>query len=344
MKILVVDFAASEGGALTILKEFYEEAKKDKNNTYVFLLSGEYLKSASNIKVVIDGDKKKHFNRLVFDLWFGRKYVEKFSPDLIFSLQNTIVFGARRKQVIYVHQPIPFQNEKKFSFFKKREMRYAIIQHLLGFLVKKSVKSADGVVVQTKWMQTEVSNKTGKNSKEIFIVKPTVHMPDNTSAGRVDCNVFFYPTSNYLYKNNGLLVDAAEEMTERGITDFQINLTIPGKSLKNIKYLGKIDRGEVLKRLSSSILVFPSYIESFGLPLLEAREIGTIVLAADTAFSREILDGYENAYFFDPFSVESLMCLMERCVKGEIKLKHKRTIKPDEKDLNIVGVLEEVVK
>ena len=47
-----------------------------------------------------------------------------------------------------------------------------------------------------------------------------------------------------------------------------------------------------------SILVFPSYVETFGLPLLEARKSGTYILASDCSFSREILEGYEKALFF----------------------------------------------
>ena len=48
-----------------------------------------------------------------------------------------------------------------------------------------------------------------------------------------------------------------------------------------------------------SVLLFPSYVESFGLPLLEARLTGTYVIASNCPFSREILDGYEKALFFD---------------------------------------------
>ena len=46
---------------------------------------------------------------------------------------------------------------------------------------------------------------------------------------------------------------------------------------------------------------------------------GAIVLASDTPFSREVLDGYENAYFFDPFSPDELADLMEKVVLGEIE-------------------------
>ena len=47
------------------------------------------------------------------------------------------------------------------------------------------------------------------------------------------------------------------------------------------------------------ITLFPSYIETFGLPLLEAKELNGIVLASDRPFSHEILDGYDKAIFIE---------------------------------------------
>ena len=65
-------------------------------------------------------------------------------------------------------------------------------------------------------------------------------------------------------------------------------------------------------------LVFPSYIESFGYPMAEARQVGTLVLAADTPFAREVLADYKNAYFFDPFKPEELASLMGNAIRGDI--------------------------
>lgn len=36
----------------------------------------------------------------------------------------------------------------------------------------------------------------------------------------------------------------------------------------------------------------------------------SVILASDCPFSHEILDDYENAYFFDPFNGEALSNLM----------------------------------
>ena len=58
------------------------------------------------------------------------------------SLQNTIVRGTKIPQVVYVHQPVSFQSAYRFSFFKQEERKMAVIQYLLGWIIKSSIKSA----------------------------------------------------------------------------------------------------------------------------------------------------------------------------------------------------------
>ena len=57
----------------------------------------------------------------------------------------------------------------------------------------------------------------------------------------------------------------------------------------------------VYEQYAKSVLIFPSYIETLGLPLLEARLTGCPIIAADTPFAKEILDGYNNVAYFGQF-------------------------------------------
>ena len=43
--------------------------------------------------------------------------------------------------------------------------------------------------------------------------------------------------------------------------------------------------------------------------------MGAVVLASDTPFSREVLEGYDRAYYFDPFRPEELAALMEEVMQ-----------------------------
>lgn len=86
-----------------------------------------------------------------------------------------------------------------------------------------------------------------------------------------------------------------------------------------IEFIGKISRQQVFDLYSKSVLLFTSYIETFRLPMLEAKLHKGIIIASDCPFSHEILDGYENAYFFDPFNPIELKNLMEKIIMNDIK-------------------------
>ena len=95
MRIIVNDIAASQSGALTVLKSFYEFVKEhDKENEYVFLLSDRYIEETERIKVCICKTVKKNgFEKIRFDFITGKSFIEKLQPDYVLSLQNIITFG-----------------------------------------------------------------------------------------------------------------------------------------------------------------------------------------------------------------------------------------------------------
>ena len=71
-------------------------------------------------------------------------------------------------------------------------------------------------------------------------------------------------------------------------------------------------RTQLFEQYASSVLVFPSYIETIGLPLLEARSVGAPILAADCLYARDGVGDYERVKFFETFDSEALSRLMKQ--------------------------------
>lgn len=301
MRILINDIAASSGGAITILKQFYNYIlANDTENEWIFFLGDKFLEEKNNIKVVcFPKVKASHFKKVLFDCCYGQMVIERYNPDVILSLQNIIVFRAKQPQFLYVHQSIPFQNAKKFSFFKKDERKLAMVQYIIGFFIKRSIKKADKVFVQTNWMRKAIEKYTGGTAEKIISILPNVD-EFKPCIEKYQTNRFFYPTSNHKYKNNDVIVKACNILNEDGINDFTVYLTLPEGTVKhkNIICTGILDKCRMQTEYQSSCLLYPSSIETVGLPLLEARECSTMIIAADTPFSRECLAGYSNATFF----------------------------------------------
>lgn len=320
MRIVVVDFAAKIGGATSILKSFYQYLVDNSDqNEWIFLLSDHIIEETPNIKVVIlTKEKQSRLRRLAFDLIYGRKLIRELNVDALFYLQNTLIHAVCVPQVMYMDQSLSFQTEKNFSFLKSSERKYAVYQHLIGRMNHTACKNAEYTVVQTEWLKKAIIEQCGVDAERVKKVAPNESSDcSKYHAAQIDQSTFFYPASGAIYKNHKCIYDALALLDE----PCNVVLTIPEAEgiPERCQCVGTISQEEVYAQMEKSVLVFPSYIESFGLPLKEAREIGTIVLAADTLFAREILEGYENAYFFNTFCPNELAELMNKVISAEIR-------------------------
>ena len=344
MRIVVNDIAASTGGAMTVLRDFYTwVCENDRENQWIFLLSDRYFEETENVKIhTLPEVKKSGWKKLLFDFVTGRKYMEALEPDVVFSLQNIITFGMKVPQVVYIHQSIPFQTTKRFSFLRASEQKLAVIQHLIGGIIKLSARKSDRVIVQTKWMQEAVCQMCRLPADKVMTSLPQIKsIPLVNEAVEFEPTRFFYPTAPASYKNNACIFRASELLDQKGIKH-EVTLTLaPEKTRASVNCVGRLPYEKLFDYYRGGTLLFPSYIETFGYPMGEARCVGTMVLASDTPFSREVLDGYENACFFDPFRPEELADLMEQIATG--KLVRKEVSAPESKQVNNWALVSEQI-
>ncbi|SIQ31004.1 glycosyltransferase [Halanaerobium kushneri] len=341
MNIMVFDVPAESGGALSILNDFYQEVieNDDKNINWIFVLSKPEYKEFDNITVLnFSWVKKSWFHRLYFDHFVAPKLVKKYNIDKIFSLQNVIIPKTDVEQILYAHQPLPFSG---YKFNINENFKFWIYQNLISKKIYNSIKLANKVIVQTNWMKKACTEKADVKSDKIDVIPPKINLNiENTFDKNNKIKTFFYPAGASYYKNHRLIIEASKLLEASNINDYKIILTLNGNENKNIKELykevkkynlpvefaGRLERDEVFNLYTKSYLLFPSYIETFGLPMLEAKLHKTIILASDKAFSHEILDDYENAYFFDPFDAEELMKYMKKLLVGEISYKKVNSV------------------
>lgn len=288
----------------------------------MFILSQKLFDETSNIKIHLY--KKGRFNwlrRLLFDNYILNRLCKRYEIDGVLSFQNTISFTSRLPQLVYMHQVIPFQKEKTFSFLRKDEMIYAVYQHLIGSLIRKSVEKADLVVVQAEWLRELVKVRTNSNPDKIIVNRLDCKVNDAADDVNMPIwsNHFFYPAFECIYKNQTVIRQACAILQAQNI-DAVVELTIDSEYTEStiIKSCGKLPHNDVMNRFRSSTLIFPSYLETVGLPLVEAMSANALILAADCQYAHETLKNYPNAYFFDPFNPEELAELMKNVIDGKI--------------------------
>ena len=124
-----------------------------------------------------------------------------------------------------------------------------------------------------------------------------------------------------LYKNHQVLFQALNEIKKETGQRITLKLTadenainkIYGNNIVNdisVRYIGYLNKNEIIDQYEHSILVFPSYIETVGLPLKEAKSVGGIILAADCEYAHETIMDYDKAYYFKPDNSSELAGLI----------------------------------
>ena len=68
---------------------------------------------------------------------------------------------------------------------------------------------------------------------------------------------------------------------------------------------------------TSDVIVFPSKLETWGLPLTEAKAYNKRILAADLPYAREAIGDYDLVSLFPVNSAEVLANLMAEIIQGK---------------------------
>ena len=211
---------------------------------------------------------------------------------------NTPVF-------IYFHNVLFFSSKNK-NMSKLERIKFSLKNVYLKLLNNKDYNW----LVQTQIVKNLLVENNKFRSDKIFI-SPIFHLNHEKVIEKKD--FFIYPTSNIKNKNNEKLIRAFIDASRK--TDKNLNLYITldrnelnfkyklPKSLK-IKFLGELEHYDLIKLISEAkYLIFPSFEESFGLPLIEAKHNFCIILASDKEYVKELIDA---DFYFDPKDIKDI--------------------------------------
>ena len=329
MKIVVYDVAAEDGGGLFVLKDFYNEVLNHNDGIeWHFFVSTKEIKSNKNI-IVHYYPKKNIINRMLSEQIQISKMISSISPNLVVSLQNMPLVFCKYKQVVYLHQSLQYC-PVSFSFFHRSERKLAIKQHIVCNIYRLFLHKAKHIYVQTNWIKKATIKWLNCKKSKISVVPVTIQKNEfqNLKYDGFNSHTFFYPARAQQYKNHIVVIKAVKLLVKKGVKNFKVIFTIDPKENKYAKvlkdkskglpidFVGTLPYEQVWKEYSKSIMIFPSYLETCGLPLLEAKSMRSIIIASDLPFSHEALLNYSNALFFKFDDSSMLSEQMERVLNG----------------------------
>ena len=308
MKIFVNASNIHQGGGKVLLVDFLNVLEKENrfSQIIVFIDSRFQEDNLFSKKICFFKVRRSLINRLLVDLKIKKKLQKQDrvfyfgnAPPL-FNFQDHCSFLFLQNRLL-----LEKENRKYLNFRQKLNFFY---QRLFLKFFYKNIKK---VIVQTKTM-SRLALEFGIEQNRILLAPYREKINDSKEEGRAKKNskgesTFIYIADNYLYKNHSNLVKAWEILAQRGIKPLlRLNVTplflekLMGKSLKlkNIDFIEIKARQEVQDWYKKSdVLIYPSFVESFGLPLLEAQDMGLAIIASEKSYIRDVAAPVET---FDP--------------------------------------------
>ena len=338
--IIISAINFNEGGPLTIYKECLKCLEENFLEEYkvVALVHDKSLFSEYEGKIEIiefKDSKRSYLKRIYYEYFYFKKLSKKFKPYLWFSLHDMTPNVVTDKRAVYCHNPIIFYDVKRKDMIN--EFKMFMFSRFYKYIYKINIKKNNFVVVQQDWIRKRF--KKIFKIKNVVVAHPNVVIDDsnnNYKNTKIVKNSFLYPSFPRIFKNFEVICKAVEILENKNIENFKVYLTIDGSEniyskeivekygrLKCIEFIGLQTRENLMKYYSKiETVIFPSKLETWGLPISEAKAFGKNIILADLEYAHETLGTYEKVMFFGPDDAEKLAEKMEMLINDDENMKN----------------------
>ncbi len=326
-----------EGGPLVVMKECLKAFSCYEHVKVIALVSdlkfyNDFPKTQRVEFIALSWPKKNWFLRVFFEYIYAYFYSYSLSVDIWLSMHDMTPWVKAKKQFVYCHNPaIFFKASLKDAFFEPKFFLFSKFYHLIyQYRICKNTY----VIVQQRWIAQEFKKRFG--IAKVLVAYPVAERDKHqiNKKARSEKITIFYPAIPRVFKNFEVIVYACELLEKKGVrlenriefqftfdgTESRYALAIAKKCFDKpyINLLGVLPHAEVLHRYDKAdVVIFPSKLETWGLPISEAKAFGKPVLLADLPYAHETIGSYDKASFFNPYSAEELALLLNRLLSGE---------------------------
>ena len=255
--------------------------------------------------------------RLWFEYVTCRKISDELAPVYLwFSLHDTSPIVKADRQAVYCQTSFPFYKWSLRDF--KMDFKIPLFAMFTKYAYKVNIRSNRYLIVQQNWLREGFSRMFGLE-KNKFIVAPPQKKTTEVNPESIGKQVytFFYASTPDCHKNFETLCEAAKLLESELRGDrFKVVLTLSGAENKYSQWLHKnwgsvnsIDFAGFMSKerlygyyKSSDCLVFPSKVETWGLPITEFMETSPDkpMLLSDLPYAHETAAGALQVCFFNP--------------------------------------------
>ncbi len=330
VRVVVSAVNFTEGGPLTVLRECLASAAAVlpiEWELVVLVHRADLINEPRVHPIAIPSSKKSWLHRLYWE-WFGfMRLSRELAPDLWLSLHDITPRVSVKRQVVYCHNPSPFYRVGLREALW--EPKFLAFNLLYGLLYRIMIHRNRWVIVQQDWLRTEFERRMGPLN--VVVAHPFLRigacLVERIPQPRF---VFLYPALPRPFKNVETLCRAVRIIAARGVDNFEVRLTIDGSENRyarwirrefdatpSIHFIGRQTKQEMSEQYrEASAVVFPSKLETWGLPITEGKARQLPLLLADLPYARETVGTYDLVSFFPAESAETLADLMQAMLEG----------------------------
>ncbi|MBK8300293.1 MAG: glycosyltransferase family 4 protein [Chitinophagaceae bacterium] len=347
-RFLLVDYL--EGYGNFIYETFRRITEQHPEHEFIFIFDRPYDKRflfSNNIKTVVTGPAARH--PLLWKLWYDIKVpviLKRYKVDVFVSCDGFCSLGTKVPQCLVVHDlaflHYPSAIKKSHLLFYKR-------------YTPKFLGKAISIATVSEFSKKDIIAQYGTDAKKINVVYngvKEIFNPINNDAKATIKNkytdgkeYFIYAGSIHPRKNLITLLKAFSVFKKRQQTNMK--LVLAGrlawqyesfeKDLKSYKYrndvvlTGYVEEAVLAEIIGAAYgLVYPSFFEGFGVPVLEAMRCDVpVITSADSAMQEIAKDAalYADANSHTDIANKMMLLYKDENLRKELILKGRQIVK-----------------
>lgn len=324
----------TEGGILSVLRHVTEAAEKllPPEWRIVVLAHSRSLLSVRRAEVREFPDiKASWFKRMRFELVESKAIARELGATVWVAMHDITPLVEVPRQYVYCHNPSCFSRPNLRSlYFDKKFVAHSL---LYGFLYSLNIRRNTAVFVQQSWISDAFIKRFG--ARDVVVSRPsTLAHPQHARRLCGPLRRWIYPTFPRHFKNVEVIGEALEILERDPSWTGEVILTVDGSEgryagylkrrfgrLRTLKFIGRQDAvGMAALYEGADGLLFPSKLETWGLPITEAQSYGLPMLVADELYAHETVGSYDGVTFFDPNDAKSLATLLKELLTSALPL------------------------
>lgn len=293
------------------------KVSSSKDEFFVFCnrnVNPHFLQHDLRFKTIKYNVGKSVASRCLYEQFVFPFKLKKYKLNVLHSLGYTGPVVTKH-HIVTIHDANAFVHTD-MNFLKRL---------FLSFLMKQTAKSCTHIIAVSQFSKQEILKYIKVKATKISVVYEACKYPPSIKKYTLPEQFKFIENENYLValssvtknKNINTLITAFKELSAKypqlkliliGYLppDNSIQKTIEKNKLKGkIIITGYLNERDLIALFQHSIsFVFPSLYEGFGLPLLEAQNLGVPVIASDKGALPEI--GKDSVLYFNGSDTKEL--------------------------------------